>query len=105
MLTKISVIKLVLTTLISGVFASGAAAQVASGNEGLIPILSTNVFDKQYEPTCLSNGFVGFRPRINPLSPTPVAVSGEVKGFNRLSYICILADRLDDVISTTILQL
>jgi len=49
------------------------------GNVVPIPVLSVDRFDGKYEPTCLGNGFVGFRPGINPLAPAPVAVEFEEK--------------------------
>jgi len=65
-----------------GLLAAAAAADLradinAAGQEGkVIPVLSVDRFDSKYEPTCLGNGFVGFRPGTNPLAPAPVAVAG-----------------------------
>lgn len=50
--------------------------RVAEDTAAGIPVLTAERFDGQYEPTCLSSGFVGFRPGANPLAPAPVAVAG-----------------------------
>jgi protein-glucosylgalactosylhydroxylysine glucosidase len=52
------------------------AAQDNAGKTVPIPILSVDQFGGKYEPTCLSNGFIGFRPGTNPLVPAPVTVAG-----------------------------
>ena len=58
------------------VLAMPVKAAGQAGNVVPIPVLSVARFDGKYEPTCLGNGFVGFRPGINPLVPVPVAVAG-----------------------------
>jgi len=63
-------------TLIIGIFCTNAIAQYNNERVFPFPELSVEKFDSTYEPTCLSNGFVGFRPGINPLSPAPIQVAG-----------------------------
>ena len=58
-----------------------AYAEDNNGKVVPIPVLSMDRFDGNYEPTCLSNGFVGFRPGVNPLLPAPVTVAGFYRTF------------------------
>ena len=58
-----------------------AYAEDNNGKVVPIPVLSMDRFDGNYESTCLSNGFVGFRPGVNPLLPAPVTVAGFYRTF------------------------
>lgn len=49
---------------------------LAEQSSPAIPTLTTVNFEHSYEPTCLENGFVGFRPGSNPLAMAPVTVAG-----------------------------
>ena len=62
---------MMLCAYVTGIFAQDNTGKVAS-----IPVLTLDQFNGRYEPTCLSNGFIGFRPGLNPLAAAPVTVAG-----------------------------
>ncbi len=51
-----------------------------------IPVLTATRFDREYAPTCLSNGLVGITPGPNPLVQGKVLVSGYVYSHPQLGF-------------------
>lgn len=51
-----------------------------------IPVLPASRFDRDYTPTCLSNGLIGITPGPNPLVQAAVLVSGYVYSHPRYGF-------------------